>query len=334
MLKENPLDRIVRNNKSPGFCPKCNPSYYQLEECWGHKPKNCRNTLYCSYHSVEGHAPTRKCAQLCSYCRKRGHSMPFCHKLKYCDLCGQRGHNPYRCWTYNRIGSWLDRAREQDRCADCLRPWKPFIRENGDSNDYDCSYCRQGKRAKVYFPSQSPQETKESQTEDNIHLGQECQEELQQEKAIIENQKIQMEELSNKISALEIKLKSATASIKELNFQWQNTIQEKEELQAELSQKNLELKQHRETLNSQPSFSTLAASSSEHTGELKQMKVSLENLQTQQQQIVTIVNHLFYENRIKTLNSTNHLNGYPNFSFSPYVGLWDTGQYFNKLQQV
>ena len=182
MVKEHPLTGIIRRNKLPGFCPRCHPHIDAEEEDWewGHKPKNCRNILYCDFHKVEGHTPTRKCTQLCSYCRNWGHSMPFCHKLKNCDLCGQRGHNPYRCWNYNRIGSWLNRARELDRCADCLRPWKPFIRENGDSNDYDCSYCRQGKRAKVYFPSQSPQETKESQTEDNIHLGQECRAELQQ----------------------------------------------------------------------------------------------------------------------------------------------------------
>ena len=51
-----------------------------------------------------------------------------------------------------------------------------------------------------------------------------------------------------------------------------------EELQQEIREKDLELKQHRKITNTQPSCSPLAASSSEHTGELKQMKVSLENL--------------------------------------------------------
>ena len=117
MLKENPLDGIVRRNKSPGFGPRCHPRIDLEDEDWewGHKPKNCRNILYCDFHKVEGHTPTHKCMQLCSYCSNWGHSMPSCRKVKNCDLCGRRGHNPYRCRNYNRIGSWLNRARELDR---------------------------------------------------------------------------------------------------------------------------------------------------------------------------------------------------------------------------
>ena len=63
---------------------------------------------------------------------------------------------------------------------------------------------------------------KESQTEENSHIIQECQTELQEGKIIIE-------ELNNKILELENKLKSSNAAINELNLQWQNTVQEKEQ---------------------------------------------------------------------------------------------------------
>ena len=78
----------------------------------------------------------------------------------------------------------------------------------------------------------------------------------------------------------------------------------------------------------------MAPNKLENTGELQQMKASLEDLQAQQQQIAMIVNHLFYENRMKNQDTTNYLNSYPSFSFNPYMGLWDTGQNCNKLQQV
>ena len=111
-----------------------------------------------------------------------------------------------------------------------------------------------------------------------------------------------------------------------------------EELQTEISQKDLELKQYSKILNAQPPlltpFPKLATNKLENTGELKQIKASLEDLQAQQQQIAMIVNHLYYENRIKTLDTTNYLNSFPSFSFNPYMGLWDTGQNCNKLQQV
>ena len=214
-------DEIMRRNKSPGACPKCNPSYHHYEE-WGHKSKNCRNIKYCGYHGVKGHIPTLKCIQFCVNCNNWGHSMHHCHKLKNCNLCGKVGHNPYRCWTYGTIGRWLIKAREADLCVNCLSPWK------AGRDPAKCSSCG-GRRGKDCFPSKSPQETKETQTEENVHLGQECQAELQQGKAIIEHQKIQMEELNSKISTLEVKLKSSIATIKELNSQWQYTVQEKEQ---------------------------------------------------------------------------------------------------------
>ena len=119
MLKENPIDILERKNKSRGFCTKCNPYFHQEEE-WGHNPKKCRNILYCAYHKVEGHFPTRKCLLLCFYCRKHGHTMQFCRKLKHCDLCGKRGHNPYRCWRYDTLSQWARRAKKLNRCLQCL----------------------------------------------------------------------------------------------------------------------------------------------------------------------------------------------------------------------
>ena len=210
MLKEHPIDRIVRKNKSPGFCPKCNPNYYQDEE-WGHKSKNCRNIKYCSYHGIEGHIATLKCAQFCINCKNWGHSMHHCHKLKSCGLCGGVGHNPYRCWTYGTIDRWLIKARDDDRCVSCLRPWK------ARRDHADCSYCG-GMRGKDCFPSQSPQETKETQTEENSHLGQESQAELQQGKIIMDSQKMQIEELNSKITSLENKLERTNTTIDSLNW--------------------------------------------------------------------------------------------------------------------
>ena len=234
-------EAVMRRNKSPGACPKCNPSCYQEEE-WGHKSKNCRNIKFCWFHGVEGHTPTLKCVQFCINCKNWGHSMHHCHKLKHCNLCGKFGHNPYKCWTYGTIDTWLMRARDDDRCVNCLRPWKT----RGDRTD--CSSCG-GRRGKDCFPSQSPQETKESQTEENIHLGQEYQAELQQAKAIIEDQRIQIEELNSKISTLEVKLKSSIATIKESNSQWQYTVQEKvaelRKLCEQIGQKDFELDQQR-----------------------------------------------------------------------------------------
>ena len=107
-----------------------------------------------------------------------------------------------------------------------------------------------------------------------------------------------------------------------------------EKLQAEVKQKDLKLKQHSKTLNDQLPCPKLASNKLENTSELQLIKSSLEDLQAQQQQITMIVNHLFNENRIKTPDTTNYLNSYPSFSFNPYIGLWDTGQNCNKLQQV
>ena len=68
--------------------------------------------------------------------------------------------------------------------------------------------------------------------------------------------------------------------------------------------------------------------SSEHISEMNCIKAMLADLQKQQQNISVIVNHL--SNKIKTqdMSCLNHS------SFYPYMGPYDTGQCFNKLQQV
>ena len=78
---------------------------------------------------------------------------------------------------------------------------------------------------------------------------------------------------------------------------------------------------------------TQVASNLECGSELNHIKVALQDLQTQQQKIAVIVSYLHYGNRIQAPDTTNILKDHPSFSFSPYMGLLDTGQYFSKLHQ-
>ena len=281
--------------------------------------------------------------------------MSLCYKLKFCNLCGKAGHNPYRCWLYSTITQRIARARELGKCVDCLHPWKPFIQNNG--NYISCSHCR-ALDINLVLPKgpQRPQETKESQTEVNSYVLQESQTELQQGKDIIENQKMQIEELNSKITSLEDKLESSITTINELNWKLQSTVKEKDQelqkvnkldslckqkeielrnLHEQISQKDIELEQQRKT-SSQP-YHTIPATAqqpsqtskySENINETNCIKATLTDLQDQQQKLSVIVNHLY--NKIKTQDMS--LNNYS--CFNPYMGLWDTGQYFNKLQQV
>ena len=170
---------------------------------------------------------------------------------------------------------------------------------------------------------------------------------------IIDKQKSQIEKLYIKISSLENKLEDSRKTMNELNCQLQastevcnkqdlelidaKTVMEK--LQAEIKQKDLELKQHSKTLNDQVPCPKLASNKLENTSELQLIKSSLKDLQAQQQQTAMMVNNLLIENKFKTTDTTNYrtmnyLNSYPSFSCSPYMGLWDTGQNCYKLQQV
>ena len=105
----------------------------------------------------------------------------------------------------------------------------------------------------------------------------------------------------------------------------------------QIGQKDFELEQHRKasdhTAQSVPATTQqpCPASVSNNSGHIKETtcrKPTLVDLQVQQQKLCVIVNQLF--NKIMTQDMSWH-----NYSsFIPYIGLYDTGQYFNKLQQV
>ena len=105
----------------------------------------------------------------------------------------------------------------------------------------------------------------------------------------------------------------------------------------QIGQKDFELDQYRKASaqSSQPAPATTqqpcpasASNNLGHIHELNCIKPTLENLQDQQQKLFLIVNQLF--NKVMTQNMSWH-----NYSsFIPYMGPYDTGQYFNKLQQV
>merc|ERR1712082_43068 len=106
-------------------------------------------------------------------------------------------------------------------------------------------------------------------------------------------------------------------------------------LQEQISQKDLELAQHRQTCaqssqsipapaqqscsNSTPTFNHL-----EHINETSGIKATLKDIQDQQQKISVVVNYLC--NKIMTQDMHWHNQS----SFNPYLGPYDTGQYFNK----
>ena len=339
-----------RNYKSIGFCSKCVLPIWGMKYYGGHEPRNCRNPPFCAYHERIGHAPTPKCHAYCSYCGTHGHNMRSCRRIKECVLCEKKGHNPLNCFIHsNTMATYMARTKELNRCVNCLTLFTT------DTNN--CTHCG---TKRIYWVQWT--EDRELQTEINVTTDQESQTELQQVETIINDLKLQTEEFKNQIAVLEGRLENSISIIDSLDWKLQATIQERdkalhraktlnsvchardlelidaksimEELQNEIRQKDLELKQHKEILNAQPPFPKLASNKLENTSELQIIKTSLEDLQAQQQQIAMIVNNLFYENRIKTLDTTNYLNSYPSFNFNPYMALWDTGQNFNKLQQV
>merc|ERR1712082_26978 len=138
-----------------------------------------------------------------------------------------------------------------------------------------CSRCAAPNIKHVLF---MPQETKESQTQENGYIGQESQTELQEGKAIIENQTRQIEEMNTKILSLEDKLERSNSTIDSFNWKLQCIIKEKEQelhkvneldslckqkeieqrkLQELISQKDVELGQNRVT-STQP-YQTIPA---------------------------------------------------------------------------
>ena len=203
-----------RKYKSPGLCDKCGPDWVlESEMSWrnnytaGHEPENCRNPPFCGYHDIVGHTTTDKCKRYCPHCMKWGHSMRFCRKIKTCNLCGKFGHNPYSCWKYSTLQQWADRAKELNRCMQCLSLCTTetnCIDKDGHPN-FTCRHCG---RWRVYWDGEHrflSRHYKESQTETNTE-DQEIRTELIQAKEIIEKQNSQINELSNKVSDLENKL--------------------------------------------------------------------------------------------------------------------------------
>ena len=98
--------KAKRTGKNAPLCDHCD---------LGHQGK---------FHNWADHKTKEKHRSYCSHCDQPGHHMSLCYKLKFCNLCGKAGHNPYRCWEYCTVKKWISRARELDRCVDCLRPWK------------------------------------------------------------------------------------------------------------------------------------------------------------------------------------------------------------------
>ena len=207
---------------SPGFCWSCVPQdqhseYFGLT-IGGHEEKFCRNPPFCWAHGVAGHFATYKCSRFCNHCFEFGHSMQVCRKIKDCVLCGKPGHNPFRCWEYSTIKLWMKRAKELNRCAECLTLYTMETNQ--------CTHCY---TERVYWDPWRPNKwEKESQTETYNCKNQEAQTELEQAQAIIENQKSQINECNNEIAILESKLEHYVSANDSLNSQLQNTTEEKE----------------------------------------------------------------------------------------------------------
>ena len=204
-MPRNTTKKINDGGYIAGGCKKCD-GFGMLKE--RHNPKDCRNGSFCHFHETYDHYYTTRCARYCSYCQKSGHTMLYCRKLKDCVLCGKSGHNPLRCWLYNSIGKWLDRAEELGRCCDCLTLLAADAKK--------CTNCHNERMYKFHFYRELL--TKESQTEEDSSIVQESQTELQERQSTIEDQRIQIEELNNKISSLEDKLESSITAINELNL--------------------------------------------------------------------------------------------------------------------
>merc|ERR1711874_775017 len=117
-------------------------------------------------------------------------------------------HNPKWCWVYHTTAEWMQRAGELGRCGECLTLFKT-----------DATQCTNCHTNRVYWKPGDLNNGKK-QTEENSNIIQKCKSKLQEKDTIIE-------ELKNKITALEINLKSSNAAINELNWKWKNTLQEK-----------------------------------------------------------------------------------------------------------
>ena len=187
---------------------------------------------YCRYHDLVGHTPTDKCRRHCSHCMKYGHSMRFCRNLKTCNLCGKYGHNPYNCWKYSTLRQWADRARELNRCMQCLTQCTTktnYIDRTGYPW-YFCLHCGAWRTYWNHFPQFPKSNCKESQTETSDDTDQKLRAELLQAQAIIENKDLQINELSNKVLDLENKLVNSISENKDLKLEIKKCILHEQEL--------------------------------------------------------------------------------------------------------
>ena len=146
----------------------------------------------------------------------------------------------------------MHRAEELGRCGECLTLFK--------TDATDCANCQS---ERLYWHPRMQFKCKESQTEENSNIVQECQTELQERKTIIED-------LKNKILELEEELKRANTALSEVGKKWTNTLQEKNQelkradkldslcrngevelkkLQEQIGQKDMDLKKSQEQIS-------------------------------------------------------------------------------------
>ena len=153
--------------------------------------------------------------------------MQFCRKIKKCVPCGIKGHNPYNCWEYDTRMLWLERTTDLKLCLEYLTP-----SVEGDSR---CRHCHE---TYIHWSSyahdlQQKTNSKETRTEDNDSIDQEKQEEMQNTKTIMENQKQQIEDLKDK-------LQKQVSTNERLNAQLQDTSDEKRTSLATIKRRKVE----------------------------------------------------------------------------------------------
>ena len=299
---------------SPGFCDRCRP-FGENHTIQGHSQRSCRNPPFCWLHTMVGHAPTAKCETFCNHCMGPGHSMRFCRKIKVCNLCGQFGHNPFSCWKYSTISDWMKRAKELNRCAECLTLFS--------KGDYMCAHC--GTPRGYWIPTNITwkDNQKETQTSPDICIDQELHAELRQAETMVNEQKMQIADLNNKLLVLEEKLENYALAYNNVNSQLQIMTEQKElALQTTISLQNTLLDQHVE-------MNKLLTDNKQKDLQLEQHK------QINNQFSSVISANTFCVDSIQRRDTTG-FREYPRFYFRPIIGDLDTGQFFvnyNKYKQ-
>ena len=119
---------------------------------------------------------------------------------------------------------WLRRTTDLKLCPDCLTP--------SVEGDKDCRHCMQ--RYIQWSPYYTQQNSRETQTEVNDCIDQEKQEEVQNTKTIVENQKQQIKDLEDR-------LQQQVSTNECLNAQLQDTSYEKEQVLQQLKEAKLKI---------------------------------------------------------------------------------------------